>query len=110
MYGGRLGESDLSAESTTKAYQLRDRASDAREFFITASYHRRVTGNLEAARETCELWVQTYPRDVMPHDYLQPFTQPSASTNRAWKRRRSLSDLLRISASGTHFLQCTTCC
>ena len=35
MYGD-MGESDLSAESTTKAYQLRDRASDREKFFITA--------------------------------------------------------------------------
>jgi eukaryotic-like serine/threonine-protein kinase len=70
VYGGRLGESDLAAESTAKAYQLRDRASDRERFFITASYHRRVTGNLDAARETCELWAQTYPREPIPHDYL----------------------------------------
>jgi eukaryotic-like serine/threonine-protein kinase len=70
VYGGRLGESDLAAESTTNAYQLRDRASDRERFFITASYHRRVTGNVEAAAETCELWAQTYPREPIPHDYL----------------------------------------
>jgi len=33
-----IGESALSAESTSKAYQLRDRASDAEKFLITASY------------------------------------------------------------------------
>ena len=69
-YAGRLGETDLSAESTTKAYQLRDRTSDHEKFFIAASYHRRVTGNLDAARETCEQWAQTYPREPIPHDYL----------------------------------------
>ena len=26
-----------------------------------------VTGNLEAARKTYELWAQTYPRDDIPH-------------------------------------------
>ena len=35
MYGV-TGESALSAESTSKAYQLRDRASDQERFFITA--------------------------------------------------------------------------
>ena len=69
MYGG-LGESDLSAESTSKAYQLRDRTSDREKFFITASYHRRVTGNLEKAKQTCELWAQNYPREMVSHDYL----------------------------------------
>ena len=69
MYGG-LGESDLSVESTSKAYQLRDRTSDREKFFITASYHRRVTGNLEKAKQTCELWAQNYPREMVSHDYL----------------------------------------
>ena len=69
IYGG-LGESDLSAESTSKAYQLRDRTSDGEKFFITASYHRRVTGNLEKAKQTCELWAQNYPREMVSHDYL----------------------------------------
>jgi eukaryotic-like serine/threonine-protein kinase len=69
MYGA-LGESALSAEGTSKAYQLRDRASDAEKFFITASYDLRVTGNLEKAQQTYELWAQTYPRDMRPHGFL----------------------------------------
>ena len=40
MYGD-MGESGLSAESTTKAYRLRDHASDREKFFITASYESR---------------------------------------------------------------------
>jgi serine/threonine protein kinase len=67
---GSIGESDLSVQSTSKAYQLRDRISDQEKFFITASYARRVTGNLEKAQQTCELWAQIYPREAMPHDYL----------------------------------------
>ena len=69
MYGD-MGESGLSAESTTKAYQLRDRASDREKFFITASYELHVTGNLEKAQQTCESWVRTYPRETMPHAFL----------------------------------------
>jgi serine/threonine protein kinase/tetratricopeptide (TPR) repeat protein len=66
MYGD-IYEPALSAESTSKAYQLRDRASDREKFFITASYDLQVTGNLEKARETCELWAQTYPREMQAH-------------------------------------------
>ena len=69
MYGD-LGETALSAESTSKAYQLRDRASEPEKFFITASYDMQVTGNMEKAEQTCELWVQTYPREMMPHSFL----------------------------------------
>jgi hypothetical protein len=57
-----VGESALSAESTTKAWQLRDRASDREKFFIDFLYDRNVTGNLEKAYQTLELWLQTYPR------------------------------------------------
>ena len=56
------GESVLSAESTTKAWQLRDRASEREKFFISFTYDRQVTGNLENAFQTLELWAQTYPR------------------------------------------------
>jgi tetratricopeptide (TPR) repeat protein len=69
MYG-QMGESDLSAENFSKAYQLCDRASDAEKFFITASYYIRVTGNLENAEQTCLVWAQTYPREMPAHGLL----------------------------------------
>ena len=65
-----IGESVSSIESTTKAYQLRDRASDREKFFIDFAYHRTVTGDLEKARQVCEVWAQTYPRDMQPHSLL----------------------------------------
>ena len=65
-----IGESVLSAESTTKARQLRDRASDREKFFIDYSYDRQVTGNLERAYQTLESWLRTYPRgDEPPSPY-----------------------------------------
>ncbi|MGA7078609.1 MAG: protein kinase [Terriglobales bacterium] len=68
-----IGESVLSIESTTAAYELRDRASDRERFFITVLYDRQVTGNLEKAQQTLELWAQTYPRDYLPHGLLSGF-------------------------------------
>lgn len=65
-----LDESDLSSESTTRAWQLRDRASDQERFFITVGYEMLVTGNLERARQTCEAWARTYPREARPHHML----------------------------------------
>ena len=61
------GESVLSAEHTTKAWQLRDRVSDPEKFFIDFTYERNVTGNLEKAYQILELWSQTYPRGEDPH-------------------------------------------
>jgi serine/threonine protein kinase/tetratricopeptide (TPR) repeat protein len=68
-----IGNSVLSAKSTTKAWELRDRASDREKLFIDWSYDQQVTGNLEKAYQTLELWLQTYPRGEeppSPHDLL----------------------------------------
>jgi len=66
-----MGQTVRGAESIRKAYELRERASDREKFNITAQYERAVTGDLEALQKTCELWVQTYPRDVVPLVMLQ---------------------------------------
>jgi serine/threonine protein kinase/tetratricopeptide (TPR) repeat protein len=72
MYGDG-GESALAAENIRKAYELRERASDAEKFFILAYYDGRATGNLEKAEQTCGLWMQTYPRERLPHTFLAGF-------------------------------------
>jgi DNA-binding winged helix-turn-helix (wHTH) protein/predicted Zn-dependent protease len=72
-----LGESGLSAENTTKAYELRDRVSDREKLFIGASYDLEVTGNFVTAEQTCNLWSQTYPRDPMPHAFLSGDVYPT---------------------------------
>jgi eukaryotic-like serine/threonine-protein kinase len=77
MYGDG-GESGLAAENTSKAYELRERASDEEKFFIAAYYEGRVTGNLEKAEPTCELWAQTYPRESLPHGFLSGFIHPAS--------------------------------
>src|SRR5947207_3013263 len=64
-YSG-IGSSVLSAESATAAWRLRDRVSDREKFFIDFTYDRQVTGNLEKAYQTLELWFQTYPRGEAP--------------------------------------------
>jgi len=69
MYGD-IGEFILSAGNTSKAYQLRDRASDQEKFFISVNYDLQVTGNLEKVQQTYDLWMQAYPRAWMPHALL----------------------------------------
>ena len=56
------GESVLAAESARKAWLLRERVSDREKFYIDFTFDRHVTGNLEKAYQTLELWAQTYPR------------------------------------------------
>ena len=72
MYGA-TGESNLATENIRKAYELRDRASEKERFFILTYYDGRGTGNQEKAHQTCEAWLQTYPRDREPHSFLAGF-------------------------------------
>ena len=67
MAYANLGLASQSAESATKAWQLRDRVTDRERFFIDFIYDRQVTGNLEKAYQTLELWLQTYPRGEEPN-------------------------------------------
>jgi eukaryotic-like serine/threonine-protein kinase len=62
----QLGEITRGAENTRKAYELRERVSEREKLYIASHYEHFVTGNLEAARKTYELWAQTYPRDNIP--------------------------------------------
>jgi serine/threonine protein kinase/Tfp pilus assembly protein PilF len=73
---GDMGETALAAENTARAYRLRGRTGDAEKFFITASYDLVVSGNLERARQTFELWEQTYPRETGPPGLLSGGVYP----------------------------------
>ena len=68
-----LGESEAGAQNIAKAYELRDSVSDRENYFITFSYHRQVTRNLELGRQTLESWKQKYPSDLLPRGFLSGF-------------------------------------
>jgi tetratricopeptide (TPR) repeat protein len=70
---GDIGETELAAKSAAAAYRLRDRVSDRERFVIETNYYSHVTGNYEKARESFELWGQTYPRDYEPAGLLSGF-------------------------------------
>ena len=67
------GETVLGEQSSRKAYELRDRATDRDRFFIMTIYDRQVTGNLEKEGDTLRLWAQTYPRDPVAPGILSGF-------------------------------------
>jgi len=69
MYSN-LGETSLASDSTKTAYELRDRVSERERFLIESSFHYNVTGDLEKARQTYEVWAQIYPRDDVPPSNL----------------------------------------
>jgi DNA-binding winged helix-turn-helix (wHTH) protein/lipopolysaccharide biosynthesis regulator YciM len=90
---GESGESDLSAEATSKAYELRNRASDQEKFFITLSYELRVTGNLDKAQQTCGVWARTYPRDTRPHGFLSSMLQMIGQHERSIEEAKKTIEL-----------------
>ena len=73
---GDLGESGAAAGYAQKAYELRDRASESEKFFISSQYDLAVTGNMEKAEQTCELWRRTYPRSELAPSLLSGVIYP----------------------------------
>jgi tetratricopeptide (TPR) repeat protein len=64
--------------SHTTRLRLRERATDDEKFFITATYHRQVTGNLEQALQAFDLWAQTYPRTFDSYGLASGFVTKGA--------------------------------
>jgi eukaryotic-like serine/threonine-protein kinase len=61
-----LGQPSLALQNLEKAYGLRDRVSAREKLHITADY-AYATGELEKEAQTYLLWIQSYPRDAIPH-------------------------------------------
>jgi serine/threonine protein kinase/tetratricopeptide (TPR) repeat protein len=65
---GNLRESDLAKVNYQKAYDLRSRVSVREDYAISAYYFNDVTGEIEKANQTYELYEQAYPRSWVPHN------------------------------------------
>ncbi len=59
-----LSELGRASEYYTKAFQLREHASEREKLAITASYYSYVTGELYKAVETYQEEIESYPREV----------------------------------------------
>ena len=59
-----LGEPRRAAEYYTKAFQLRDHASERERLAITAEYYDTVTGELDKAVQIYQEEIENYPREV----------------------------------------------
>ncbi len=63
-----LGQLGRAIEYYTKAFQLRDHASEREKLSITAAYYRNVTGELDKAAQTYQEQMESYPRDAAPYN------------------------------------------
>ena len=61
-YSGQ-NEIGRANEYYSKAFQLRDHASERESLTITALYYASVTGELDKAAHTYQQWIASYPRD-----------------------------------------------
>jgi tetratricopeptide (TPR) repeat protein/predicted Ser/Thr protein kinase len=69
MYSN-LGQVARSGEYLTKAFNLRDHASERERLHITSMYYMNVTGELGRAVENFREWQENYPRDDVPYTNL----------------------------------------
>jgi len=60
---GNLGEEGRANEYFTKAFQLREHASEMERLEIAAEYYMGVTGEMDKAAKTYQEEIETYPRD-----------------------------------------------
>jgi tetratricopeptide (TPR) repeat protein len=58
-----LAELGRASEYYTKAFQLREHASEREKLIITANYYLSVTGELDKAAQTYQEQIESYPRD-----------------------------------------------
>jgi len=61
-----LGQPSLALQNLQKAYSLREHVSAREKLHITADY-AYAAGELEKEAQTYVLWIQSYPRDAIPH-------------------------------------------
>jgi eukaryotic-like serine/threonine-protein kinase len=67
---GNLTQGGLADTYITKAFDLKDRASERERLYISSHYYDIVTEDIDKAIEVYEHWVQIYPRDTAPRDNL----------------------------------------
>ena len=65
-----LGELERASEYLTKAFQLREHASEWEKLSITAAYYINVTGELNRAAQISQEQIESYPRDPVAYGTL----------------------------------------
>jgi tetratricopeptide (TPR) repeat protein len=65
-----MGQMERAREYYTKAFQLREHASEREKLSIAADYYKNVTGELEKAAQSFQQWSEKYPRSSRPYNGL----------------------------------------
>jgi tetratricopeptide (TPR) repeat protein len=67
---GNMGEASRASEYLTKAFQLRDHASEREKLSIAAEYYQNATGELDKAAPIFQESISSYPRFFPPYNSL----------------------------------------
>jgi serine/threonine protein kinase/tetratricopeptide (TPR) repeat protein len=97
-----ITQQGLADSYITKAFDLKERASERERLYISSHYYDIVTGDLDKAIETYEQWVQTYPRDTAPRDNLALRYQALGQQEKALA---SSSEAMRIDPKDSYAYQ-----
>ena len=92
-----LNEMGRAAENARKAYDLREKVSERERFNIEGAYYFNVTGELEKAAQTYELWQQIYPRDFLVYGNLGFLSLTLGNWEKAFEEYR---EALRLEPNG----------
>jgi serine/threonine protein kinase/tetratricopeptide (TPR) repeat protein len=65
-----LNQLGRASENFSKAFQLREHASEREKFGITANYYSNVTGELDKAVQINQQWIAAYPREPDAYNSL----------------------------------------
>jgi tetratricopeptide (TPR) repeat protein len=65
-----LSQTARSSDYYTKAFQLREHASEKEKLEITSNYYQAVTGDLDKAAQTLQEWIESYPRESAAYNNL----------------------------------------
>jgi len=97
-----LTQGELAVTFITKAFDLKERASERERLYISSHYYDIVTREMEKAIEIYEQWVQIYPRDSVPRDNL---ALRYSAIGQQEKALASSSEAMRLDPKDTYAYQ-----
>jgi eukaryotic-like serine/threonine-protein kinase len=82
------GQRALAMQCFTQAFDRRDRVSERERLYVTFHYYLSVTGEIDKAIETQELYARTFPNDASAHGNLASAYEMVGQTERALEPSR----------------------
>jgi len=83
---------EAARNASAKAFEYRDRTSQREQLYVEWNYYGAVTGQLDKAAESLEVWKKSFQRDWEPHNLLAvrytlvgPFDKAVEEANEAIK-------------------------